>query len=182
MNTHIYLIRHPAVAVPTSVCYGHTDVALAAPAEETGARLRPHLPADFTLVSSPLSRCLLLAQTLGNPRTDARLMETNFGSWEMSPYDSIERSLIDAWAADPLGFRAHGGESIAQMAARAIAALEGALAEAPGTLVLVSHAGPLRALAGHLLRLPPTEWMQLDIGYGSLHHIGLTDGGDARFL
>jgi len=167
-HSPIYLIRHPAVVVPPGICYGQSDVALREPVEALAEQLRAQLPADFTLISSPLSRCLQLAQALGTPRTDTRLLEIDFGAWELRAYDTIERRLIDAWAADPLDFRAHGGESVRQMAERAVAALHDALSEAPAALVIVAHAGPLRALAGHLQHMPPASWMQLSLAYGSL--------------
>ncbi|MDP5239152.1 alpha-ribazole phosphatase [Uliginosibacterium sp. 31-16] len=166
--SQVYLIRHPAVAVPPGICYGQSDVALAAPVEATAAHLRAQLPARFRLLSSPLTRCRLLAEALGEPVFDARLMEIDFGSWELRAWDEIERHLIDAWAADPLHFRAHGGESVMQMAERAISALQQALAEEPRPVVIVGHAGPLRALAGHLQGMPPQSWMQLGFAYGSL--------------
>lgn len=167
MNT-IYLIRHPAVAVPPGTCYGQSDVALREPVDALAASLRAQLPECFALLSSPLLRCRLLAEALGTPRCDARLMEIDFGAWEMHSFDAIERSQIDAWAADPLDFRAHGGESVAQMAARAIECLQGALSEEPRPLVIVGHAGPLRALAGHLQGMPPETWTQLGFAYGEL--------------
>lgn len=170
MNT-IYLIRHPAVAVPPGTCYGQSDVALREPVDALAASLRAQLPECFALLSSPLSRCRLLAEALGTPKLDPRLMEIDFGAWEMHSFDAIERRLIDAWAADPLDFRAHGGESVRQMATRAVAVLNEALAEKPLPLVIVGHAGPLRALAGHLQGMPPEAWMQLGFAYGQLQII-----------
>lgn len=164
----VHLIRHPAVAVPPGICYGQSDVALVAPVETLASDLRTQLPASFTLLASPLTRCRLLAEALGAPRYDARLMEIDFGAWEMRAYDDIPRELIDEWAADPLDFCAHGGESVRQMADRAIAALQEALAEEPRALVIVGHAGPLRALAGHLQGMCPEKWMQLGFAPGSL--------------
>ena len=169
----IYLIRHPAVAVPPGICYGQSDVALAALVDELAASLRAQLPADFRLLSSPLTRCRQLAEALGTPRFDARLMEIDFGEWEMRAWDDIPRDLIDAWAADPMHFCGHGGESVAQMAARAIAALKEALADPPRPVVIVGHAGPLRALAGHLQGMRPQTWMQLGFATGSLTKLPL---------
>jgi alpha-ribazole phosphatase len=54
------------------------------------------------------------------------------------------------------------------MADRAIEALKDALAEEPRALVIVAHAGPLRALAGHLQGMQPETWMQLAFAQGSL--------------
>ena len=78
----LYLIRHPRPQVAPGVCYGQTDLGLAEPAAEVAERLRPLLPADFTLHASPLARARLLAEALGTPRLDARLQEIHFGDWE----------------------------------------------------------------------------------------------------
>lgn len=164
----LYLIRHPKVAVAPGVCYGRSDVPLVTPVETLAAQLREQLPGQFALLSSPATRCLTLARALGTPQIEPRLQEIDFGIWEMQPYDSINRSLIDAWAADPMHFRGHGGESVAQMAQRAVAALDEALHDETGDLVIVAHGGPLRAIAGHLRGLAATDWMQLDFACGSL--------------
>lgn len=169
----IYLIRHPAVAVAPGICYGRCDVALREPVDALGAELRTQLPAEFTLLSSPLARCRLLAEALGQPRYDPRLRELDFGAWEMQAWESIARPLIEAWAADPLDFRGHGGESVRQMATRAIAALQEALAGEARALVIVAHAGPLRALAGHLQGMPAATWMQLELPYGALRALAI---------
>ncbi|MDO6387155.1 MULTISPECIES: histidine phosphatase family protein [unclassified Uliginosibacterium] len=169
--TSIYLIRHPSVAVPPGVCYGQSDVALAEPVDALAAGLRAQLPAEFALISSPLTRCRQLAEALGQPIFDARLMEIDFGRWELRAWDQIELSLIDAWAADPLHFCGHGGESVLQMAARAQAALAAALSGDTRALVIVAHGGPLRAIAGQLLGLKEEEWMQLRFACGELQLI-----------
>lgn len=169
-----YLIRHPAVAVPPGTCYGQSDVGLREPVKTLAANLRAQLPQHFSLLSSPLSRCLQLAEALGKPQLDARLMEIDFGEWEMQAYDAIPRPLIDAWAADPLHFRGHGGESVMQMAERAIQALQDALAKQAQALVIVSHGGPLRAIAGYLQGLPAEEWSRLEFALGELKKLPQT--------
>lgn len=167
----IHLIRHPAVAVPPGICYGQSDVALREAPDALGQRLRARLPAHFTLLSSPLSRCRLLAETLGEPQLDARLMEIDFGDWEMRSFDAIGRAAIDVWAADPLHFVPPGGESVAAVAQRACAALADALQNAKGPLVIVSHGGPLRAIVGQLCNWPAQAWMRHPFGHGELQSL-----------
>ena len=158
----LHLIRHPRPDVAPGICYGQSDVGLAEPAAAAAARLRALLPAEFALHASPLARARLLALELGTPVLDARLREMHFGAWELQPYAGIGAAL-DAWAADPLGFRAPGGESARGMAARVLAWLDERLAApTPGALVVVAHGGPLRAIAGHLLGLPSERWLGLD--------------------
>lgn len=119
----LHLIRHPRPAVEPGVCYGQTDVGLAECPVAIAERLRPLLPETFTLHASPLARARLLAEELGTPQLDDRLKEIHFGAWEGRTFADIG-SAIDDWAADPLGFRAPGGESPREMAARVLAWLE----------------------------------------------------------
>lgn len=165
----LYLLRHPPVAVAPGICYGRSDMALAEDPARLAERLRAQLPADLAIVSSPSSRCLRLAEALGPCQTDARLMEIDFGEWELARYDDIPRSLIDAWAAAPLHFRPPGGETAAEMATRAIAAANDWMTHAGALpLLIVSHGGPLRAIAGHVRQLAASVWLTLPFRHAEL--------------
>ena len=50
-------------------------------------------------------------------------------------------------------------------------------AEAPAAAVVVAHGGPLRAIAGALLGLPPENWLGLDFACGEATRIDLHDWG-----
>ena len=81
LQLDLYLIRHPRPAVPAGLCYGSTDLALAAEEGEgsvAAARLRPLLPQDAPFLSSPLTRCRLLAQALALVVVLAFLMVSTF--------------------------------------------------------------------------------------------------------
>ena len=173
----LHLIRHPRPAVPAGVCYGQADVGLAEATDVVAERLRPLLPAQYALYASPLARARLLAAELGTPALDERLREMHFGDWELLPYADIG-TAIDTWASDPLGFRAPGGESAREMAARALQWLDGILANPPAApVVVVAHGGPLRAIAGHLLGLPPERWLGLDFACGHVTRLDVEDWG-----
>lgn len=173
----LHLIRHPRPDVPAGVCYGQADVGLAESAADVAARLRPLLPADFALHASPLARARLLAAELGAPVLDDRLKEMHFGEWELRPYADIGPA-IDAWATDPMGFRAPGGESARDMSARVLAWLDALLARPPAEpVVVVAHGGPLRAIAGHLLGLAPERWLGLDFACGRATRLDVEDWG-----
>jgi alpha-ribazole phosphatase len=173
----LHLIRHPRPDVPTGLCYGQSDVALAESAPAVAAHIMPHLPASFTLHASPLSRARLLAEALGKPMLDARLMELNFGEWELRPWAEFG-NLLDTWAAAPLDFRPPGGESFAELSARVLAWYAELRANPPTTpVVIVAHGGPLRALAGHLLGVPPAHWLGLDFACGQTTRIDVNPWG-----
>ncbi len=186
----LHLIRHPRPAVEPGICYGQTDLGLAESPAAVAERLRPLLPESFALHASPLARARLLAESLGRPRLDERLKEIHFGDWEGRSFTDIG-SAIDDWAADPLGFRPPGGESPREMATRVLqwlaehgltprtpdAAGLRASPPLPDALVVVAHGGPLRAIAGHLLGMPPERWIGLDFGCGQVTRIDVEDWG-----
>jgi alpha-ribazole phosphatase len=78
----------------------------------------------------------------------------DFGTWEMQRWDGIERTQIDAWAANFLHARDHGGESVAQFDARVTAwfeALGADQTDARATIWAVAHAGVIRTVAARAL-------------------------------
>ena len=160
----LFLIRHPQPEITPGICYGRSDLPLRQP--WSAEALRAHLPAGVPVVSSPLQRCRALAAALASDyRIDERLTELDFGVWEMQAWDEIPRAQIDAWAADPLGFRAHGGESVAQMQARvrqALAGLDGR------DCVWVTHAGVMKLVLAELLALAQDEWLSLRFAHAEL--------------
>ncbi len=44
-------------------------------------------------------------------------------------------------------------------------------------VVVVAHGGPLRAIAGHLLGMPPERWLGLDFGCGLVTRIDVESWG-----
>jgi alpha-ribazole phosphatase len=158
-----FLIRHPKPAVAAGVCYGRSDLGLADDPKRCVESLRPLLPLAAPLYTSPLRRCLELARALHDrPVIDARLVEMNFGDWEMRRWDDIPRGEVDAWAADPVGFAPPGGESATAMRARVATFLS----ELPDTAVVVAHGGVLRACGGELVQVE--EWHTLHFDYGTV--------------
>ncbi len=112
----LVLTRHTSVAVPRGVCYGQTDVALAESFPEEASAVKESLK-KFTfdqVYSSPLSRCVKLARFCGyeNPIIDSRLIEMNFGEWEMKRYDEISDPRLQEWFDDYINVAATGGESV----------------------------------------------------------------------
>jgi alpha-ribazole phosphatase len=159
----LYLIRHPQPAIAAGICYGQSDIGSTEDLDERARALRPLLPDDAPLYTSPLRRCFDLARALcSTPIIDSRLMEMNFGAWEMQHWDAIPRQELDAWAADPINFTPPNGESAAALRLR-VAAL---LRELPATAILVTHGGVLRACAAELAGA--ADWHQLHFDYGSV--------------
>ncbi len=162
----VFLIRHPQPQVDAGICYGQLDLPALA-VDATAASLRPQLPSDLPVLSSPLQRCRALAEALHpTPRFDPALMEMHFGDWEGRRWDEIGREALDAWAANLLHHMPPGGESVAMLQARAVACVDRLALEGCAACVLVTHAGVMRALVGHRRGLAAEEWSQLRFAYG----------------
>lgn len=134
---------------PEDVCYGATDLDLAPTFEEEAARVVAALPPVERLVTSPLRRCRRLAERIGAaqslaPEVDERLREMDFGRWEGASWQAIPRAELDAWAADLLHARPHGGESVHMLYERAWSALAD-YRRTGLSHVVVTHAGVIRA-------------------------------------
>ena len=112
----IILIRHTSVDVPPGICYGQRDVPLKPNFEQHAAVTKENLKTDLPfdhVYTSPLTRCVRLATYCGFPdaERDRRIMEINFGEWEMKPFDGNDDPRLKEWYADYLNVVATGGES-----------------------------------------------------------------------
>ncbi|MGT2506028.1 alpha-ribazole phosphatase [Cupriavidus basilensis] len=170
----LVLIRHARPEVAQGVCYGALDLPLAQPVAPAPARMLSALDGlvPQRIVSSTMVRArataALLAQDLGLPlETDARLRELDFGTWEGHAWDAVPRAEVDAWAADLLHARPHGGETVAEAMARVAAWADALPAGAPDRLWVVAHAGPMRMLAAHWLGVPLATTLGWDLGFGA---------------
>lgn len=165
----IYLIRHGETDWNAERRYqGQTDIALndkgRAQARRNGAALLRRLAKidDLDFVASPLGRTRetmeISREVLGLPRagyrTDERLKELSYGSWEGKLQDDLPRLDPDGLAQrrrDPYRWRPEGGESYADLMQRSIAWLDSVEQET----VVVAHGGTMRTLRAHLLALDP---------------------------
>ena len=165
-------MRHPRPKVAEGLCYGQTDLPLLEAVSPTVAALQEALPAEIPCYTSPLQRCRRLAEQLHPaPVVDDRLMEMNFGRWEMQPWDEISRSDLDAWAQDSMGFCPPGGESVQQLRQRVLAFLQDKW-DAPA-LLLVTHGGVMKVLVGLAHREAPAVWQARRFDYGGLIQLSL---------
>ena len=145
---HLVLIRHTSVAVPRGVCYGQTDVALAEsfPEEATAVKERLGGFAFDRIYSSPLSRCLRLARFCGydHPIIDSRLIEMNFGEWEMKEYDRITDPRLQEWFDDYINVAATDGESVLDQRRRFLEFVNDVKKQHPDdTIAIFTHGGIL---------------------------------------
>lgn len=178
----IYFVRHTSVDVPKGVCYGQSDVPLKETflqeAESVKGRLNVLLP-DMSLLdavyTSPLSRCTKLADFCGfsDAIREPRIMEINFGEWEMQDYNSIQDPRLQEWYEDYLHVRATGGESFEDQFNRVAAFLQQLKDSDKGKVLCFCHGGVLicaKILSGAIK--PEEAFSSLD-DYGSIIKVSL---------
>jgi broad specificity phosphatase PhoE len=164
----ILLIRHTAVARRWhGVCYGISDTGLSIEGRRHARRLDAELASEnvSAVVHSGLRRASMLATLIAHrhgvtPMVDARWRERDFGSWEGRSWNAIWRQTGDEMNRmmhDPDGYRPGGGETGADLAGRVAAAF----ADLPtgGTVIVISHGGPIATLRACRAQRPLTEAM-----------------------
>ena len=180
MRTTIYLVRHGSVVgAETRRFIGHLDVPLSPQGEAEAAALA-HRLADVELAaaySSDLSRTRRTAEILGASHgLEAvplpELREFSMGRWEGLTAEEIralEPAAFEAWMADVGRFQFPGGESLADVAARAWPALEAIVARHDGGSVLVvAHGGPNRIVLCQALGVRLDRILTLGQDYAAL--------------
>ncbi len=173
------LIRHTSLQTSAGICYGQSDVDVATSfvneAESTKEKLAG--TAFDAVYTSPLQRCVKLANALklGEPIEDARLMELNFGDWELQAWDDMPRDLFDAWAHDYANIAPPNGETFSQLQQRGLNFLEEILAKhANEHIAVISHGGTIRALLAHVLNMPLKGLFRFTIDYGSVTQLNFS--------
>lgn len=143
----IVLIRHTAVDVAKGVCYGQTDVSLKGSFEQEATVVAQKLKGvTFDKVfTSPLSRCVRLAAFCGYREAvrDSRILELNFGDWEMQRFDAISDPRLAEWYADYLHIAPTGGESFSAQLARVSDFLDELRREDYRRVAIFAHGGVL---------------------------------------
>ncbi len=135
------------------------------------------------VVTSPLRRCRAFAEALrerhGLPVTvDENLKEVGFGAWEGKTRAQVQAEDPQGYRAfyvDPVHARPPGAEPLETFLARTRAAWERLLDRPEAHLLVVAHAGVIRALLTHALDAPPVALYRLQVDTAHLTRIQLHD-------
>ncbi|MFI5149700.1 MAG: alpha-ribazole phosphatase [Bacteroidia bacterium] len=171
----IYLIRHTTPEIDPGICYGQSDVAVKHTFPEELKSLRAHLPEKLDKVySSPLSRCQNLASELsGTLITDRRLMEMDFGHWELRRWDEIPAGEMNTWMKDFVTVKPPGGENFSMLYERAGQFFDEQLKQDQERIAIVCHAGVIRAILAKVLEIPLKNAFKMPVSYASVTRLNL---------
>lgn len=169
----VFLFRHTSVIFGRETCYGQQDVDVAGTFAEELRVLQEKLNDIETpdaCYCSPLKRCVRLADEIypGKHVIDSRLMEMNFGRWELRKWSEIGQEDIAGWIKDFVNVPAPGGESFRGLIERSIAFWNEIIDHHYNSCYVVTHSGVIHALVAHILGIPDERSFSFNIDYGSI--------------
>ncbi len=175
----IYLVRHTETICEKGICYGQSDVDIAAPFDEIFDRIISELPSQALIFSSPLKRCSILAKHIQKNtnaisyQEDDRLKEMNFGDWELKPWDEIPPEELNPWMEDFVNIPVSNGESFTELHSRVGGFLTEQISDLKHPVIIVAHAGIIRSILCHQTSLPLKEAFQNKVDFGEVIRIEL---------
>ncbi len=129
------------------------------------------------IVSSPMRRCVEFAEWLASERgiplqLEHDLREVGFGSWEGAVREQLmieRKEEYEAFHRDPVNNRPPGAEPLYDFGRRVHDVFDRLIDTQPGQhLLVVAHAGVIRATLGHITQAPAATWYRTDVGYAGI--------------
>ena len=188
-ETILDLLRHGEVTIKNRFC-GSSDVALSAYGkDEMNTALNKNHANWSTIISSPLMRCLNVAQTYATEHelplhVDTDIREMDFGAWEglssKEIYEQTPKALEQFWQ-NPMKHPPPQGEAFSTFRSRVLNALtEHSRQHAGGQLLFITHGGVIRIILAHVLNMPIDALFRLEVPYASFSRVRIyhnEDGG-----
>jgi alpha-ribazole phosphatase len=171
----LYLIRHTTPDIESGICYGQTDIPLRETFKSEWDALKQSLPLQADVIySSPLSRCFLLAELIRSHYSlptivkDSRLMEMNFGDWEMKNWNDIDQQLLMIWMNNYKVEKCPDGESYQDLLDRIKLFLESLSNSRAQSAIVVTHAGVIKLTDSILNPGNSIHPLEMRVAYGGI--------------
>ena len=129
------------------------------------------------IVSSPMRRCVEFAERLASERgiplrLEHDLREVGFGSWEGAVREELmiaRKEEYEAFHRDPVNNRPPGAEPLHDFGRRVGRVFDRLIDTQPRQhLLVVAHAGVIRATVGHITKAPAVTWYRTDVDYAGI--------------
>ena len=170
----VYLVRHTETVCEKGICYGQADVEIQEDYLPLFESIKKEIPEDAIVYSSPLKRCVILANYIskGNFKTDSRLMEMNFGDWELKKWNDIPEDEINPWMQDFVNVSVLNGESFVELYERVNTFFDEIKKTNPSKpVVIITHAGVIRSALCKISKLPLKDAFQNKVNFGEVKKI-----------
>ena len=181
MATTFLLIRHAAHSrVGDTLCGRTPGVTLSAEGRRQAAALAGRVAGAAAVVSSPVQRARETAAAFGLPVTvDPAFEEFDFGDWAGQRFDALAGDPAwEAWNARRGAARPPGGETMAEVRARASAGLSRLRAtHRDATVAVVSHADVVKSVLLGVLGMPDDLHDRIEVAPASVSRVVMWDGG-----
>jgi alpha-ribazole phosphatase/probable phosphoglycerate mutase len=136
------------------------------------------------IITSPLQRCQAFADSLGAQHglpvhCEQRFCEVGFGAWEGKDREEVEQQFpgqLAKFYRDPVNQRPPGAEPLDEFLSRVRNGFDELLPRFAGqTVLIVAHAGVIRAIMSHALEIPPAAMYRIHVKNAGMTRLS-TDG------
>lgn len=184
----IILVRHGETENNCAGVYcGWSDISLTEKgfmqAKKVSEKLKEE---DFDcIISSDLDRTMKTAEIINKHHhvkiiLETNLREMNFGLWEGLSYREIKEKYpkeLKEWEKDWMDYATPSGESVKQMYERVTKAMDKIIHKnESGNILIVSHAGSIRAILAHLIGRGMKDYWKYKIDNCAICIIEIIDG------
>lgn len=186
----IFLVRHGETLWNRNFLYqGQKDIPLSEKGRKQAKKLAKALEREAfrAVYSSDLKRAYETALAIANPRDldvilKKELREINFGKWEGYSFEELRRKYpveFSMWLNDPGEIRPPEGENLKELTQRVVGFLrKTAIEHKNEDILVVTHAGPIRAVLMSILELDIKHFWKFKISNASITVVNLDDSGD----
>ena len=136
------------------------------------------------IITSPLRRCQAFADQLAEQHglpvhSEPRFSEVGFGVWEGKTRVELEQQFpgqLARFYQDPVNQRPTGAEPLDEFLSRVQNGFDELLSRFAGqTVLIVAHAGVIRAILVHVLKIPPAAMYRIHVANAGMTRLS-TDG------
>lgn len=181
-NPRLVFVRHGVASSVEGRCIGHTDVPLSAAGADSVRVLQLGEFKVSAIVCSDLRRARESADIIASsislePTNDARLREMNFGEWDGREWSELQRSdgdRLGRWMENWRHASPPAGESVDEIVGRVSECLRDIRErfqtddnQEAQTVVVVAHAGSIRAALCLLREVPVDQMFDIDVPHAT---------------
>ena len=178
-ETQVDLLRHGEPAGGARY-RGQRDDALSATGWQQMWEAVAAAPDWQQIVTSPLQRCSAFAVALGERlvlpvQDEPRFSEVGFGEWEGKTRGELDQLIpgqVARFYQDPVANRPPGAEPLEEFTERVQAGFDEMLIRFAGqSILVVAHAGVIRAIMAHVLEIPFTAMYRINVANAGICRI-----------